>query len=186
MKKSSILDACALDDSTAEAPREKPRFEDVYAGHARDIFNYLCFQTGDPAAADDLLSAVFERVYRGLERFDPRRGPLRPWLYTIVRNCLRNSRRRPRPRASFPVERLPSLEPGPEEQTLSRDGQHELAAAVSRLSRRDREVIGLKFSGGLSNGSIARVMGLREGNVAVILHRAIRRLSEMLREGGTQ
>jgi RNA polymerase sigma-70 factor (ECF subfamily) len=162
---------------------QRPRFEEVYAEHSRAVFTFLCFQTGDPAAADDLLSAVFEKVYLGLHRFDPRRGPLKPWLYAIVRNCLRSHQRRSPHVAHAPVDRLPSAQPGPEDLAVAHDTQRELATAVSRLARRDREVIGLKFTAGLSNESIARVLGLRKAHVAVVLHRAIVRLRAQFQEG---
>jgi DNA-directed RNA polymerase specialized sigma24 family protein len=47
---------------------------------------------------------------------------------------------------------------------------------------RDRDVISLKFSSGFSNQSIGRILGLREGHVAVILHRAVRSLRMDLEE----
>ena len=47
---------------------------------------------------------------------------------------------------------------------------------MSRLSHRERDLIGLKFAGGLTNRRIAALTGLSESNVGVILYRAVRRL----------
>ncbi len=57
-----------------------------------------------------------------------------------------------------------------------------LLAAIRTLSEREQEIIGLKFLGGLNNKQIGQAMGLRAGNVAVILYRALRRLRDLLGE----
>ena len=52
--------------------------------------------------------------------------------------------------------------------------------ALVQLSDREQEIIRLRFVAGLTNRAIAKSMGLREGNVAVILFRALRKLRRTL------
>ena len=56
-----------------------------------------------------------------------------------------------------------------------------LLVAIRTLPEREQEIIGLKFVGGLNNQQIGQAMGLRAGNVAVILYRALRRLRDLLK-----
>ncbi len=56
----------------------------------------------------------------------------------------------------------------------------EVRRLLADLSDREREAIGLRFVAGLRNGEIALVLGTSEGNVAKILHRALRKLRERL------
>ena len=58
-----------------------------------------------------------------------------------------------------------------------------LQRALRTLPERDREVIALKFVGGLGNREIGRVMGLRAGHVAVLLYRALRKVRVELEKG---
>ncbi len=48
-----------------------------------------------------------------------------------------------------------------------------MRAALADLSPRERELIALKFYGGLSNPEIARVLGVSESNAGTLLHRTI-------------
>jgi RNA polymerase sigma-70 factor (ECF subfamily) len=48
--------------------------------------------------------------------------------------------------------------------------------ALARLPARDRELVALKFHAGLTNGEIARVLGISESAAGTRLHRAIEKL----------
>ena len=49
-------------------------------------------------------------------------------------------------------------------------------AALATLDGKERDLIALKFSGGLSNAEIARVLGMSETNAGTRLHRALTKL----------
>jgi RNA polymerase sigma-70 factor (ECF subfamily) len=49
-------------------------------------------------------------------------------------------------------------------------------AALATLDPRERELIALKFHAGLSNGEIAKVLGISDANAGTRLHRAVTRL----------
>jgi RNA polymerase sigma-70 factor (ECF subfamily) len=70
--------------------------------------------------------------------------------------------------------------PGPEAQVVAFQEVEALKEALRLLSEREQEIIRLRFVAGLTNRAIAKMMGLREGNVAVILFRALRKLRETL------
>ena len=55
---------------------------------------------------------------------------------------------------------------------------------VDSLGTRERDVISLKFGAGVSNREIARLHGLSESHVAVIVYRALGKLREQLQEPG--
>ena len=56
---------------------------------------------------------------------------------------------------------------------LERD---EVRAALASLDGHDRDLVLLKFAGGLSNAEIARVLRISESNVGTRLHRAVAKL----------
>jgi RNA polymerase sigma-70 factor (ECF subfamily) len=107
------------------------------------------------------------------------------WLFAIARNALADHLRATRRRQFLSLDVLRSQ---PAEKTALEDGyiQHEsrqdILKALSTLTERERDLVGLKFYGGLSNRQIAKMSGLSESNVGVILYRAMHRLRETLGE----
>jgi RNA polymerase sigma factor (sigma-70 family) len=162
-----------------------PTFEDIYRRHAKGLYNFVCYQIGDVYAADDIVASTFERVLRSLRTYDPRRGSHALWVYAIARNAIKDYRRTQRRRKTTPsgsLEHTASTESTPEDRLVLDDSAQRLMRTVAGLAARDREIIGLKFSAGLTNKAISRTIGIREGNVAVALHRAVRRLRERLKK----
>ncbi len=56
--------------------------------------------------------------------------------------------------------------------------------ALARIPPRDRELVALKFHAGLSNGEIARVLGVSESTAGTRLHRAIEKFRKACDESG--
>ncbi len=54
--------------------------------------------------------------------------------------------------------------------------------ALAVLEPRERDLVALKFAGGLSNVEIAKVLGLSPSNTGTKLHRAVEKLREACRE----
>ncbi len=69
-------------------------FDRLYAEHARRLFAFLVYRTGDRELAEDLLADTFEAAYRARRLFDGRRGSERTWLTAIALNRLRDRARR--------------------------------------------------------------------------------------------
>jgi RNA polymerase sigma-70 factor (ECF subfamily) len=137
----------------------------------------------DEALAQDLTAATFERA---LTHLDQLRSPeaFGGWLFRIARNQVAQYYRRRRVHVSLEaVADHQDDKPSVEAQVELSEELTRVLAAIHTLSDREQEIIGLKFLGGLKNKQIGQAMGLRAGNVAVILYRAIRRLRDRLGEG---
>ena len=67
------------------------------------------------------------------------------------------------------------------EPELSAEGIVLLEQAVCRLSERDKQLITLAYWKELSLTEVGRIMGIPEPNIRVYLHRARKRLRELLR-----
>jgi RNA polymerase sigma-70 factor (ECF subfamily) len=151
------------------------RFEALYRSTRRDLYAYVATLLRDPAAAEDVVALAFERAYRRRRTFDRRRGEERAWLFGIARNAALDELRRRRRVAALTVE--------PEDEVAVDVDDAEVALrrtavrnALQELAPRDREIVALKFHGGLSNGELARVLGVSESNAGTMLHRAIEKL----------
>jgi RNA polymerase sigma-70 factor (ECF subfamily) len=158
------------------------RFARVYNDHAWSVYGFLAYRVGDRQTTEDLTQATFERGLRAWSRFDPRRGSERTWLLAIARNLLIDHQRRDRSGLLDQIdERLLPTYDGPEEQII---GSPELTEALGRLNDREREVLALRFGGDLSGPQIAELLGVTLANVQQISSRSLRRLRELLEQGG--
>jgi RNA polymerase sigma-70 factor (ECF subfamily) len=168
--------------ATGLSLRMRPEtFDRLFEEHAERLFSFLAYRTGDRALAEDLLSETFERVLRSRQRFDPRLGSERRWLYTIALNLLRDHARRQvhEQRALQHVGAgvtQPELDPG-----LSVvEHRDELHRALAKLNEDEREAIALRFGGDLKLRDVARVLGEGESAVEGRIYRALRKLREEL------
>lgn len=175
---------------SSPGPKSGPRplFEDLYRGSRDDLFSYVAGLLRDRVAAEDVTALAFERAFRKWERFDPRRGSARGWLFGIARNAaLDELRKRKR--------EVPAIEPGGldapgsvagaapvEERVVALEQRTVLLTALGTLSPADREMVAMKFFAGLTNTEIAEATGYSPTNVGTRLNRAMKRLRSAFQE----
>jgi RNA polymerase sigma-70 factor (ECF subfamily) len=160
---------------TTEA-RPSEAFEALYRRSFGRVYGYVATLLGDRSAAEEVTAQAFERAYRKRRSFRPSRGTQEAWLFGIARNAALDELRRRKRRAT--------LEADPEDaETAATGAQVEAAlrrevvrAALAGLEPRERELVALKFAGGLSNEEIARVVGISASNVGTRLHRTLEKL----------
>jgi RNA polymerase sigma factor (sigma-70 family) len=152
------------------------RFEALYRTSRDDVYAYVATLLRDPAAAEDVTALAFERAYRRRASFDRRRGVERAWLFGIARNAALDELRRRKRVAALVVDpedqSAPSVVDGAEV-ALRRTA---VRSAITALNGREREIVALKFHGGLTNAEIGRVLGLSETAAGTLLYRTMEKL----------
>ena len=155
-------------------------FERLYEEHSRALYGFLAYRTGDPALAQDLLSETFERALRARTRFNPLRGSLKSWLYSIALNCARNAARGQGAERRA-LERLGASSEVADPR-LSFEDRDELMWALGQLATEERDALALRFGGGLSSPEIARLIGEPLSTVEGRVYRGLRKLRTILGE----
>ena len=155
-------------------------FEALYRSSRDDVYAYVLTLLRDAAVAEDVTALAFERAYRRRRTFDRRRGEERGWLFGIARNAALDELRRRRRMTAMVGE--PSQATEADEAVLE-DDEGEVAlrrtavqTALAKLPAREREIVALKFHGGLSNAELARVLGVSESNAGTLLYRTMEKL----------
>src|SRR5438445_9956025 len=114
---------------------------------------------GDPGRAEDVVQDCFLKLWNNAERFDARRGSLRTWLITAVRN---RSIDYLRGRGAHERQEL-ELQPELIESSLRSDPWHEVSLSLERMAVREavgslpaqqRQAVQLAYCGGYSQSEI--------------------------------
>jgi len=143
--------------------------------------------TRNRADAEDLVQESLLRAYKAIDSFDGRYP--RAWLLTILRNTERNRHRRRRPELlsdpDIAEERGPRTEV---DEVEKRAEDHEfdsaVTAALTELPENFRRVVELVDVDGLTYQEAADVLDVPLGTVMSRLHRARRRIRDLLVPAG--
>ena len=172
------------DNMVAEAGSES--FVILYDRYFSRVYNYIRYRCSDTSEADDLTAQVFLKALVNLDKYDPQKAPFDAWLFTIARNLLNDSYRKKRRYYVVDiedVEHILSHSDRPlEEKVEHSEEKYRLLECMASLSNRHRDLIALKFGANMTNREIAKITGLSEQNVGVLLHRGIKKLRKIMQE----
>jgi RNA polymerase sigma factor (sigma-70 family) len=161
---------------TGAAPTEG--FAELYERTFPRVYAYVASLLRDRSAAEDVTAQAFERAYRKRRSYRPARGSMDAWLFGIARNAALDELRKRKRRATLEVDPEDTSSPAPEDHAELALRREAVRAALASLDGQERDLIALKFAGGLSNGEIARVLRMSESNVGTRLHRTMTKLRE--------
>jgi RNA polymerase sigma-70 factor (ECF subfamily) len=134
---------------------------------------------------EDLLLDVWHIVWEKAGQFDPKKGGLRAWLYTIAHNLWCNhQRRRGLPtcqlddREGCPVTTPPEADP--QEQVIRKENIERVRRALEKLSPEDRELLKLRHVDGFTYKQIATALGCSVSTAHARVLRAHEHLRKLL------
>ena len=155
------------------------------------LFGYFVRATGSGQDAEDMLSDLMLKLVRQLGSYD-HRGRFEPWLFRIAANMVRDRirRRKARPiRVSLSVESpggatmadgLAWQEKAVDAGLLVEESSAELQAALDRLDAATREVVLLRYFGGMSFEELSKMFKCPIGTVLARVHRGLRTLRQIM------
>ncbi|GAA1274496.1 RNA polymerase sigma factor [Kitasatospora nipponensis] len=164
---------------------------ELFDTHAQAVYGYALRTLGNWAAAEDVVSLTFLEAWRLHRKIHDGDDDLRPWLFGIATNVLRNTTRATR-RHRAAMSRLTECRSAPDfaDELVSRiDDSAQLAAvhrALPGLRRSEREVFRLCVWVGLDYASAAEALGVPVGTVRSRLSRARARLRSLAEHELTQ
>ena len=151
-------------------------FDAIYRAYRPKVCGYIRSHIQDSGDVEDLCSEVFRKA---LEHYDAAAGRnVSSYLYTITRNTVIDYARTRRVEA--PLSEDVPADGGPEETAISTDMLARLAAALQRLSEREREIIVLHYHADNSLQEISDKMSLPYGVVKRAHQSALRHLRALL------
>jgi RNA polymerase sigma-70 factor (ECF subfamily) len=157
------------------------RLYDIYADR---IYRHIYYRTGNIEDARDMTQEVFVKAWKALPRFKKTRTPFLGWLYTISHNRVIDYYRTKKDYAYLNDE-ITIADPGvsPENLVEAQFTQQEVRKAILRLPEDQQQVIIMSFIDGIEYKQIAETLHKSEGNIRVIVHRALKNMRKILDTG---
>ena len=158
-------------------------FAAIYRSLYSSTYNYVRYRCNSRELAEELTSRVFLRLLEKIDSYQPGKGPFKPWFYALTRNVIADYFRY----ENIRLRKLKEILFSSDNETVNLEGsfiqsewKRELLQAMSKLNQRERDLLGLKFAFDLSYSEMAKITGLSESNVGVVLYRSIRKLRDLM------
>ncbi len=156
-------------------------FEVLFERHRRGLLAYAWGMLRDRQMAEDIVQECFLQLARNADRIEPRRG-VSGWLYRVARNRAIDLLRR----QQFEIaSEMVGEQDQARDEVLSRSPAREMEQAeelaelervLNALETEDRDILMLRFYGGLRHREIAQTLGRPLGTILWRVHRALRQL----------
>ena len=162
---------------------DKATFELQFKAHVRHIVRYTQRRLVGNDAVWDVVADTFTIAWQRSSTAPETSDEVVPWLYAIAANVIRNTQRAHLRRNDAARRSCLFAEAGHEtnEETDARlDAERVLSPALAQLSDDDQEVLRLVSWEDLNLAQVAVALGVSSGAAKVRLHRARRRLRELL------
>ena len=160
--------------------QDAENFQQFYARSHLIVFRFIFGLHGGPEEdIEDLTAETFIRAWKSRRRFNGTEQAALGWLLKIARNLVIDTHRRQKSRGfSQDIEQhiIPSDDPNPEEQALTREQVKVLWSLLLTLPAQQREILVLRYMLGWRVQDIGKHLEMKENTVSVYIRRAIKRL----------
>jgi RNA polymerase sigma-70 factor (ECF subfamily) len=163
---------------------DRDAFAELVNAYQAPVYGYLVRCGVRPANRDDVFQEIFVKIHLAAASYQPSRA-LRPWLFTIAANSVRNHLRdegRRRVAGEAQADSRPSADHGPQALTEIGETLAWLEHALPRLPFEQREVLLLGSVGGLRLQDIATLLEMPLNTVKTLRRRARASLAKALAE----
>jgi RNA polymerase sigma-70 factor (ECF subfamily) len=163
-------------------------FEHLVVSYGPRMYRFALRSGARSEDAEEIAQDTFIRAYRALREYGAERIEemlLRPWLYRIALNIIRNRSRR-RHLEVVPLDGHDGIgeshEGVPERSLEATERKREMEALLARLPERYRVPVVLRHVEGVGYGEMAEILGQPVGTVKSNVHRGIGMLRDMIGE----
>ena len=149
----------------------------VFSAYQGELTRLAAFILGDRGAGEDVVQDLFVRLHQRGFRADD--GDPRPYLRTAVVNGSRSVLRRRKTAREYTPPHQVNARSAESLAMLSAEHQG-VVNALGKLPPRQREVLVLRYYGGLSEAEIAEAAGISKGTVKSTASRALEALQQIM------
>lgn len=163
---------------------DREAFASLFDAIAPRVKSFMIRKGASPDLAEDLVQETMINVWTKAGMFDPAKGTVLTWVFTIARNLRidRIRRESSRPLAELGDYDAPSDAPGSEEVLARKDEARCVARALIGIAPEQREILILSFVDDVPQSEIARRLNLPLGTVKSRMRLAYNHLRKTLEQ----
>lgn len=161
--------------------RDIDAFEVIFRHYSPKLRAYMAAQTKDAQAAEELMQEAMMSVWKKAAQFDPARGSVSAWIFTIARNLRIDAHRRRRPIFDADDPAFVADETTPADVEIERrQAAENLREAMTTLPEEQLDILKRAFFDEASHSTIARELALPLGTVKSRIRLAFEKLRTAL------
>lgn len=163
--------------------RDERAVEELYARYSGPLYSLAYQVTGSDRFAQDVVQEVFIAVWKDAGRFDPARGALGPWLFSLARHKAIDLVRRESTVRKRTVDVDLAFEKAPDDvdqEAWLRVRRERVREAIAELPENQRVALELAFFAGLTHVEVAERLGIPLGTAKTRIRTALLRLRESI------
>lgn len=155
----------------------------LYEEYYDRIARYAYVRIGDKSDAEDLAGEVFLRALESLKSYKERGVPMQAWLFRIAHNLVIDYFKKTAKRKMVALETV-QIESGTDPAVIAEKNIEieRVTTAMEQLTQEQREVLSLRFFGGLTSKEAGDILKKSDGAVREMQSAAIRRLRQLLNQ----
>jgi RNA polymerase sigma-70 factor (ECF subfamily) len=155
----------------------EPRLAGLYEEYYDKITRYVYVRIGDKEDAQDIAGEVFLKALEALESYRDQGIPMQGWLFRIAHNLTVDYLRKMDKRRTVPVDTVVLLASDDPVDCAEKNVEFErVAQAMKQLTIGQREVINLRFFGGLTSKEVGDILGKSVSAVREMQRAAMKKL----------
>jgi RNA polymerase sigma-70 factor (ECF subfamily) len=157
----------------------------LYDEYYVKIARYVYTRIGNTSEAEDIASEVFLKALDSLDRYQDRGLPMQAWLFKIAHNLVVDYFRSRSKYTTLPIDAVEIVEKSdPAEKAEISLEIERVTLAMQSLTEEQREVVNLRFFGGLTSREVGAVLNKKDGAVREMQRAAMEKLRHLLGEAG--
>jgi RNA polymerase sigma-70 factor (ECF subfamily) len=149
----------------------------LYEEYYDKIAHYVFVHIGNKEEAEDIAGEVFLRALKSLKSYREQGVPMQGWLFRIAHNLTVDYLRKMDKHRTVPIDSVVLQATDDPSNTAERNIEFtRVTEAIKKLTTEQREVINLRFFGGLTSKEVSGVLGKSDGAVREMQRAAIEKL----------
>lgn len=169
----------------AQNKQDTEAFGKLYDIYVRQIYRFVFFKVSSHEEAEDITSEVFLKTWHYINNNkETKINSFSGLLYRLARNCIVDFYREKSRRSEIDIkdeDEISDLGRWEENLNIQMEGQ-KIVGALKKLKEEYREIVVFKYVDELRIAEISEITGKGKIAVRVTLHRAIKKLKELLEE----
>lgn len=164
--------------------RDVAAFETLFRHYGPKVKTYMTRQVRSTQIAEELMQETMMAVWNKAALFDPERGNVSAWIFTIARNlCISSFRKQNRPEfdPNDPAF-VPDGVVAADAELQSRQEADQLYTAMNALPAEQKELLKRSFFGEVPHSALAEEYGLPLGTVKSRIRMAVAKLRKSLED----